>query len=84
MVTYLDYGVGLIMNKLRSLGLEEETLVIFTSDNGPTYNRLGGSDSTFFESAGVFKGLKGSVYEGGIRVPMIASWPGHIPAENVR
>ena len=38
MVTYLDYGVGPIMNKLRSLGLEEETLVIFTSDNGPTYN----------------------------------------------
>jgi len=79
MVTYLDYGIGLIMNKLRALGLESNTLVIFTSDNGPTYDRLGGSDSTFFESAGLMRGLKGSVYEGGIRVPMIAHWPGHIP-----
>ena len=43
-------------------------LIIFSSDNGPTYDRLGGSDSEFFESAGQFRGLKGSLYEGGIRV----------------
>ncbi|MDG1890493.1 MAG: arylsulfatase [Verrucomicrobiota bacterium] len=83
MVTYLDQGVGLIMKKIRALGLEKDTLVIFTSDNGPTYKRLGGSDSDYFKSAGPFKGLKGSVYEGGIRVPMVASWPGKIPAGSI-
>jgi len=78
MVTHMDRGVGEIMALLEELGLDDNTLVIFASDNGPTFNRLGGSDSEFFESAGPFRGLKGSVYEGGIRVPMVARWPGRI------
>ncbi|HEX42831.1 MAG TPA: hypothetical protein ENN81_12345, partial [Phycisphaerales bacterium] len=61
---------------LKELNLEDNTLVIFTSDNGPTF--AGDSDPTFFNSAGPFRGLKGSVYEGRIRVPFIARWPGRI------
>ena len=57
--------------------IRSETLVIFASDNGPTHN-VGGADSTFFESAGKLRGLKGSMYEGGLRVPFIASWKGKI------
>ncbi len=78
MVTRMDKDVGRMMALLKELGLDENTLVIFTSDNGPTY--AGGADSTFFESAGPLRGLKGSVYEGGIRVPYIARWPGRIKA----
>jgi len=78
MVTRMDKDVGRIMSLLKELALEDNTLVIFTSDNGPTFN--GGSDSAFFESAKPLRGLKASVYEGGIRIPYIARWPGRIKA----
>lgn len=78
MVSHLDRDVGRVLDLLEELGIAEDTLVLFTSDNGPTFN--GGSDSEFFDSARGMRGLKCSVHEGGIRVPFIASWPGHIEA----
>ena len=78
MVSRMDRSVGRILDLLKELGLDGQTLVLFSSDNGPTHDGVGGSDSIFFESAGPFRGLKGSVYEGGIRVPLIARWPGKI------
>lgn len=81
MVTRLDRYVGEICNMLDSLGLTENTLIIFTSDNGP--HAEGGADPVYFGSSGGFRGIKRDLYEGGIRVPMIASWPGHIQ-NNVR
>ncbi|MHC5212000.1 MAG: arylsulfatase [Planctomycetota bacterium] len=80
MVSRMDRSVGRVLALVDELGLDEDTLVMFTSDNGPTYDRIGGSDSAFFESAGPLRGLKGSVYEGGLRVPLVARWPGHVPA----
>jgi arylsulfatase A len=82
MVTRLDKTVGRVRAKLRELNLDKNTLVIFTSDNGPTHN-VGGADSDFFNSAAGLRGLKGSVYEGGIREPFIAAWPSQIPAGKV-
>jgi arylsulfatase len=80
MVSYLDEQVGDIVSELKKLGLYENTLILFSSDNGPTYN--GGSDSAYFDSASPFKSeygwAKGFSTEGGIRVPMIASWEGTI------
>lgn len=81
MVTRMDSYVGQIVDELEKLGIADNTLIIFTSDNGPTFN--GGSDSEFFESAGPLRGLKGSVHDGGIRVPFIANWPGKIKPEQV-
>ncbi len=83
MVTRLDRDIGRMLALLKELGLDDNTLVMFSSDNGPTYDRLGGTDSEFFESNGPLSGLKGSVYEGGMRVPLIARWPGQIPAGRV-
>jgi arylsulfatase A len=79
MVTRLDQHVGAIVDQIKALGLEERTIIIFASDNGPTF-KVGGADSAFFNSAMGRRGLKEEVYEGGIWVPLIARWPGHIAA----
>jgi len=79
MVSTMDRDIGRIVDLIEELGLSEETLFLFTSDNGPTYERIGGADSDFFESSGPLRGRKGAVYEGGIRVPLIARWSGTIP-----
>lgn len=78
MIKVLDDQVGDILEKLEVLGLTENTLVIFTSDNGP--HQEGGADPDFFNSNGPFQGYKRDLYEGGIRVPMLAKWPAKIPS----
>ncbi len=76
MVTRLDRFVGEIIETLKQKGLAENTLVIFTSDNGP--HRENGGDPEYFDNNGIFRGIKRDLYEGGIRVPFIAYWPGKI------
>jgi arylsulfatase A-like enzyme len=78
MITRMDRDVGRLLDALRDRGLEERTLVMFTSDNGP--HKEGGADPAFFNSSGGLRGIKRDLYEGGIRVPMIARWTGTIPA----
>ena len=76
MITRLDSYVGEIMDKLREKGFEDNTIVVFTSDNGP--HEEGGADPTFFGRDGKLRGLKRQCYEGGIRIPFIVYWKGHV------
>ena len=78
MISRLDRDMGRLMRKLKDLGIDENTLVCFTSDNGP--HREGGADPAFFDSNGPLRGIKRDLYEGGIRVPLIARWPSTIAA----
>ncbi len=80
-ISKLDADVGKLLQRLRELKLDENTLVIFTSDNGP--HAEGGNDPAYFTSNGGLRGIKRDLYEGGIRVPMIAYWPGQIQAGRV-
>lgn len=81
MITRLDTQVGEILDKLKEKGLDDNTIVIFTSDNGP--HEEGGADPTFFNRDGLLKGIKRSTHEGGIRIPFIVRWPGKVEAGSV-
>ena len=76
MITHLDYEVGKIWEAVKARGQEDNTLILFSSDNGPTF--AGGVDAEYFNSAAGLRGLKMDVYEGGIRIPFIAYWKGKI------
>ena len=77
MVTRMDRSVGRIAALVKRLRLDNDTLILVTSDNGSTYD-IGGYDPAFFGGTGPFRSAKGSIYEGGIRIPLIARWPGRI------
>lgn len=81
MISFMDKQVGRLFALLEELGLDQNTVVFFTSDNGTTH--LKQVDYDFFNSVGPLRGLKGSLYEGGIRVPMVAWWPGKIEPGSV-
>ena len=81
MITRMDRQIGEILELLKELGLDRNTLVMFTSDNGP--HRAGGADPIYFNGNAGLRGFKGGLYEGGIRVPFIAWWPGVVEAGSV-
>ena len=77
----IDKSVGVILDEIKKLGLDNNTIVFFTSDNGPSKATI--HDIEFFNSNGIYKGGKRDMYEGGIRVPMIVRWPGKIQPNKV-
>ena len=81
MIVRMDRDIGTLVDLLRARGIDRRTLVLFISDNGP--HQEGGGEPAFFKSSGGLRGIKRDLYEGGIRVPMIASWPGTIPRGKV-
>ena len=81
MITFLDDQVGIIMERIKKLGLDENTIIMFSSDNGATFSA--GVDTKFFNSVSGLRGLKMDLYEGGIRVPFIARWPNKIKANTL-
>lgn len=82
MITYMDKQIGKIMALLKELKLDENTIVMFSSDNGTTFD-VGGVNGAFFNATGGLRGRKQELYEGGIREPFIARWPGRVPAGKV-
>lgn len=81
MITRMDRDIGRLADLVHARGLDERTLILFISDNGP--HQEGGAQPAFFKSSGGLRGIKRDLYEGGIRVPMIARWTGVVPAGRV-
>lgn len=81
MISFLDRQVGIILEQIKKLHLDNNTIILFSSDNGATFSAS--VDAHFFNSVAGLRGLKMDLYEGGVRVPLIARWPGKIPANTI-